>query len=167
MANEPVLSSARVRASDADRERVAAVLRAAAGKGLLSLDEVDERLGVVYAATYVADLAPVTADLPDGGRQLAPVDLAARAHARARVRAHVAGYLAAVALMVGIWVLTGADYYFWPIWPALGMLPGVVSHALAARRAGDPTYRSVSGPRAGCGARAVQQARSRVDRVAA
>ena len=55
-----------IRASDADRERVAAVLRDAAGQGLLTLDEVDERLAQVYAATYVGDLAPLTADLPAG-----------------------------------------------------------------------------------------------------
>lgn len=163
MAAEPVPTSARVRASDADRERVAAVLRAAAGTGLLSLGEVDERLAVVYAATYVDDLAPVTADLPDGGRPLAPVDPRARARARTGLRAHVAGYLAVVALMIGIWVLTGADYYFWPIWPALGLLPGVVSHALAARRAGDPAYRAVSDQRIGCAGRRYE----RLDRVAA
>lgn len=163
MATEPVPTSARVRASDADRERVAAILRAAAGKGLLSLDEVDERLAAVYAATYVADLAPVTGDLPDAGRRFAPVDPQVRARALAGLRAHVAGYLAAVALMVGIWVLTGADYYFWPIWPALGMLPGVVSHVLAARRAGDPAYRVVSPQRAGCGGRRYE----RIERVAA
>jgi uncharacterized protein DUF1707/2TM domain-containing protein len=163
MATEPVPTSAPVRASDADRERVAAILRAAAGKGLLTLDEVDERLAAVYAATHVADLAPVTADLPDAGPPLAPVDPQARSRARAGVRAHVAGYLAVVALMVGIWVLTGADYYFWPIWPALGMLPGVVSHALAARRAGDPAYRAVSRPRAGCGGPRYE----RLERIAA
>ena len=153
-----------VRASDADRERVAAILRAAAGKGLLSLDEVDQRLAAVYAATHLAELAPLTADLPDAGRRLAPVDLAARARAQAGVKAHVAGYLAAVALMVGIWVLTGADYYFWPIWPALGMLPGVVSHALAVRRAGDPSQPSV--PRVGgCGAPFARRGGLRRDEV--
>ena len=42
-----------VRASDADRERIAAILRGAAGQGLLTLAEVDERLSRAYAATYV------------------------------------------------------------------------------------------------------------------
>lgn len=127
-----------VRASDADRERVAGILRAAAGAGLLGLDEVDERLAAVYATRYVAELAPLTADLPDGGRRLAPVDLAARRRALAGARLHLAGYLAVVALMVGIWVATGADYHFWPVWPALGMLPGVVAHLAAVRHAGEP-----------------------------
>jgi hypothetical protein len=140
-----------VRASNDDRERVAAILRAAAGQGLLTLAEVDERLAAVYAATHVSELAPLTADLPDAGRRLAPVDLRARTTARAGVRAHAAGYLAAVAVMVGIWVLTGADYYFWPIWPALGMLPGLVSHALAVRYAGQPGRPELP-VRPGCGA---------------
>ncbi|GIH16424.1 DUF1707 SHOCT-like domain-containing protein [Rugosimonospora africana] len=53
-----------LRASDADRERVAEVLRRAAGEGRLALDELEERLGVVYAARTYAELEPVTADLP-------------------------------------------------------------------------------------------------------
>lgn len=127
-----------VRASDADRERVADILRSAAGAGLLTLSEVDERLAAVYAARFAGELAPLTADLPDGGRRLAPVDLRARSRALAGARAHLAGYVALVAVMVGIWVATGADYYFWPIWPALGMLPGVVGHFAVARAWGDP-----------------------------
>ena len=91
-----------IRASDADRERGAAVLRDAAGQGLLTLAEVDQRLGRVYAATHVGDLAPLTADLPDGGRRFAPVDLGARSRARAVARAHLAGYVGLELLMVGI-----------------------------------------------------------------
>jgi Domain of unknown function (DUF1707) len=148
--------AAPVRASDADRERVAAILRGAAGQGLLTLAEADERLAQVYAATYVTDLAPLTADLPDGGRRFAPVDLRARARARGIARAHLGGYLALVLLMVGIWVATGADYYFWPVWPALGMLPALVSHLAAARWAGDPSRGWLPRIPGGCGAKAVQ-----------
>jgi Domain of unknown function (DUF1707) len=151
-----------VRASDADRERVAAILRSAAGQGLLTLTEVDERLTRVYAATHVADLAPLTADLPDGGRRLAPVDLAARSRAQAVARAHLAGYVGLVLLMVGIWVATGADSYFWPVWPAIGMLPAVVSHLAAARWAGDPAHSRAPRIPGGCGTRAIAQHRSRV-----
>ncbi|GAA3266357.1 DUF1707 and DUF2154 domain-containing protein [Dactylosporangium vinaceum] len=53
-----------MRASDADRERVAEVLRTAAAEGRLDLDEVDERLHAVYAARTYADLEPVLHDLP-------------------------------------------------------------------------------------------------------
>ncbi|GAA2337289.1 DUF1707 SHOCT-like domain-containing protein [Dactylosporangium salmoneum] len=53
-----------MRASDADRERVAEVLRAAAAEGRLDLDEVDDRLHQVYAARTYAELEPITRDLP-------------------------------------------------------------------------------------------------------
>jgi hypothetical protein len=142
-----------VRASNADRERTAGILRGAAGSGLLTLEEVDERLASVYGATYVTELAPLTADLPEQGRRLAPVDLAVRTRARGVARAHLTGYVALVLLMVGIWVATGADYYFWPIWPALGMLPAVVSHLAAARWAGDPARTWTPRIPGGCGAR--------------
>ncbi len=56
-----------LRASDADRERVAEILRRAAAEGRLSLDELDERLSAVYAAKTYADLVPVTHDLPVAG----------------------------------------------------------------------------------------------------
>jgi hypothetical protein len=52
-----------LRASDADRERVAAVLREAGVDGRLDLDELDERLQAAYAARTHADLVPLTADL--------------------------------------------------------------------------------------------------------
>ncbi|HEY3683766.1 MAG TPA: DUF1707 domain-containing protein [Streptosporangiaceae bacterium] len=68
-----------LRASDADRDRVAALLRDAAGEGRISLDEVDERLTAVYAAKTYSELAEVTADLPVGDtpRAPAPADAAA------------------------------------------------------------------------------------------
>jgi hypothetical protein len=59
-----------LRASDADRERIATVLRDAAAQGRLGLDELDDRLGAVYAAKTYADLEPLTSDLP--GTALVP-----------------------------------------------------------------------------------------------
>ncbi|HEX6336111.1 MAG TPA: DUF1707 domain-containing protein [Jiangellaceae bacterium] len=53
-----------LRASDADRERVAEVLRAAAADGRIGLDELDERLERLYAAKTYGELEPVVEDLP-------------------------------------------------------------------------------------------------------
>ncbi len=61
-----------MRASDADRERVAEILREAAGDGRLSLEELDERLDAAYAAKTYAELEPVTRDLPATGIPNAP-----------------------------------------------------------------------------------------------
>src|SRR5580704_14952751 len=53
-----------IRASDADREAVAARLNEAAGDGRLTLQEFGERLDQAYAARTRGALAPLTADLP-------------------------------------------------------------------------------------------------------
>ncbi|MGH3516812.1 MAG: DUF1707 SHOCT-like domain-containing protein [Haloechinothrix sp.] len=53
-----------MRASDADRERVAKVLHTALGEGRITMTELEQRLDVVYAARTFADLEPVIADLP-------------------------------------------------------------------------------------------------------
>jgi Domain of unknown function (DUF1707) len=53
-----------MRASDADRERVAERLRTALGEGRLTLEEFDVRVADVYAARTYGDLSAVTADLP-------------------------------------------------------------------------------------------------------
>ncbi|WP_225992406.1 DUF1707 domain-containing protein [Actinomadura montaniterrae] len=62
-----------MRAGDADRDRVAQVLRDAAGEGRLTLEELDERLDAVYAAKTYAELEPLTRDLPAAGTSAAPV----------------------------------------------------------------------------------------------
>lgn len=64
-----------MRAGDADRDRVAQVLRDAAGDGRLTLEELDERLDAVYAAKTYADLEPLTRDLPATGAGTAPAHL--------------------------------------------------------------------------------------------
>ncbi|NMI01559.1 DUF1707 domain-containing protein [Pseudonocardia acidicola] len=53
-----------IRISDADRERAAARLHQALSEGRITVSELEERLAVVYAARYGADLAPPLADLP-------------------------------------------------------------------------------------------------------
>lgn len=53
-----------IRISDADRERAAARLQHAMAEGRITLSELEERLAVVYAAKYEADLRPPLADLP-------------------------------------------------------------------------------------------------------
>src|SRR5215471_15148822 len=60
----------RMRVGDADREQAANVLREAAAQGRLSMDELDERLELAYAAKTYADLEPVTGDLPKPGSAL-------------------------------------------------------------------------------------------------
>lgn len=55
-----------LRASDADRERVAEVLRDALAEGRLDMTEFEERLDATYKARTYGELAPITRDLPVG-----------------------------------------------------------------------------------------------------
>ena len=73
MSSSPAVPEPRnLRASDADRERIANVLREAAGEGRLTMDELDERLDAVYAAKTYAELEPITHDLPDAEAAYVP-----------------------------------------------------------------------------------------------
>lgn len=57
-------SSARLRASDDERERVVRRLRDAAAEGRLDLDELESRIEQTLEAKTHAELAALTADLP-------------------------------------------------------------------------------------------------------
>ncbi len=56
-----------LRASDADRERVAEVLRDAMAEGRLDMSEFEERLDATYKARTYGELEPITRDLPAHG----------------------------------------------------------------------------------------------------
>lgn len=54
-----------LRASDADRDRIAEVLRDAAAEGRLSIEELEERLNRAWNAKTYSELDGLTDDLPD------------------------------------------------------------------------------------------------------
>ena len=59
----PSVSGA-MRASDADRDHVASLLREAFAEGRLDAEEHEERLAAVYSAKTLGELTPIVADLP-------------------------------------------------------------------------------------------------------
>ncbi|MER7487634.1 DUF1707 domain-containing protein [Streptomyces sp. NPDC126497] len=65
-----------LRASDADRERVAEILRDALAEGRLDMGEFEERLDATYKARTYGELTPITRDLPDPGAAAPAVSLA-------------------------------------------------------------------------------------------
>ena len=115
-----------VRASDADRERVAERLRAAAGEGRLSADELEERLERAFGARTEGELAPLLAELPAETDPSPPAAARERPRRRGPDRDHLRAYIAVNLMLVAIWALTGAGY-FWPIWPILGWGIGLVA----------------------------------------
>jgi hypothetical protein len=103
------------RASDAEREHHVELLREHAAQGRLTIDELSGRLDRAYGAVTREELAVLVEDLPPCERLAA----LPRMRTRPRVPAHWAAFLAANVLLIAIWALTGAGY-FWPAWPLLG-----------------------------------------------
>ena len=66
------LPVSRVRASDADREHVIAVLREAFAEGRLTAEEHSARVGQAYTARTYTELATVSADLTAGSSARRP-----------------------------------------------------------------------------------------------
>ncbi|MEV4221743.1 DUF1707 domain-containing protein [Nonomuraea sp. NPDC049725] len=65
-----------LRASDADRERIAQVLQDAHADGRITLEELEERLTTLYAARTLGEIAQLTADLLPADQQ--PLNLDGR-----------------------------------------------------------------------------------------
>lgn len=60
-----------MRASDAERERVAEALREAVAEGRLDMDEFEQRLDAAYKARTHGELEPIVSDLPVPGAVVA------------------------------------------------------------------------------------------------
>jgi hypothetical protein len=106
------MSELELRVSDGDRDHVLEELRAHAAEGRLTVEELEDRVQRALAARTAGELAALTRDLPERPAQ--------RPTARPwRARPEVQTYLAVMALLIAIWALAGAGY-FWPVWPAIG-----------------------------------------------
>jgi hypothetical protein len=109
--------NARLRASDADRERAAESLREHYAAGRISEEELGERLEAVYAARTVEELTELRDDLPElplspGARRQ---ELAAhRAELRGRMLQRAGGTFAPFVICTVVWAAAGAQGSFWP-----------------------------------------------------
>ncbi|WP_433303051.1 DUF1707 SHOCT-like domain-containing protein [Actinoplanes sp. CA-030573] len=119
---------ARLRTSDQEREQIAEILRAAMAEGRLTLAEGEERLATAYASKYRDELGPLTADLPDGGRRALAETPQARLATRRSLRRHTSFVISAALILTGLWVLSGA-HFFWPAIPLVFLVMGLVRHA--------------------------------------
>lgn len=123
---------ATLRASDRDREVLHQLLAEAYADGRLDRAEHDERSAGVTAARTLGELPPLVSDLVPAvpARREAGTDLISASPAQLRVRAEeawrkdrseaVAAFVVPTLICVVVWVATGADYHFWPVWVALG-----------------------------------------------
>lgn len=113
-----------IRASDEERERVASEVREHFTLGRLDADELDRRLGLVYAARTVEGLRALRADLPQLSASRPEPRWAWLKRALASVLPRLLAPRVGVALSpfaacVLVWLATGAQGSFWPVWVGL------------------------------------------------
>jgi hypothetical protein len=121
-----------MRASDADRDRVAGALREHCAQGRLTVDELNQRLDATYVARTLGELEQVTKDLPEEDLDYRPI----AAHQRARsaparrsggglyrtgLRTAWATYATVNLICFTVWLIvaaTGGGLYPWFLWVA-------------------------------------------------
>ncbi|MBA2637197.1 MAG: DUF1707 domain-containing protein [Solirubrobacterales bacterium] len=132
MPHDASTSDLGLRVSDADREAAVQTLRVHATAGRLQVDELEQRVERSYRARTRSDLLALTRDLPPLSRPAVTSTAGPRGRSRERTELarHATTYAAVMVMLVAIWALTGAGY-FWPVWPMLGWGIGVGSEAVA------------------------------------
>jgi Domain of unknown function (DUF1707) len=114
-----------LRASDADRDRVAELLRRHVADGRLTMEEFHTRLDACLAAKTYGELDALVADLPSPSRyDDLPVPASSMTAASSKLpaqlgfdawRAAVGSYITANLVCWVIWVVSGGGYP-WPLW---------------------------------------------------
>jgi hypothetical protein len=132
----------RIRASDADRERITARLREHFAAGRLTSEELDERLSAALSAKTYGDLRPLTADLPEAGiaparppwpQQAPPTWMARRRPRSPLLPVVLIVLLAAVLLPGGGWVVFPLVKMFLLLW-LVAAVAGLVAASRFRRR---------------------------------
>ncbi len=109
---------AAIRASDADRERVAERLRKAAGEGRLLTEELEQRLETALSARTYAQLNAVIADLP-GRHLVAPGRTRSPSPARYALTAFAVLVLVTAVVAAVVLAVTGI-FAGWILWVLAG-----------------------------------------------
>ncbi|HEX3924337.1 MAG TPA: DUF1707 domain-containing protein [Streptosporangiaceae bacterium] len=133
----------RIRASDADRDRVATLLREHHAAGRLDADEVQERIDKALTARTLGDLDALTADLPHIDLHRLPHESMARGGQlqprprspleSADARAAVAG-AAAIAAIIAAYVVAGVVFGIWWIpWWLVVVIPVILIRRMRQR----------------------------------
>jgi hypothetical protein len=118
---------ASMRASDADREIVRAVLADAYADGRLSHEEYDDRLNTLYGSRTLGEVPSLVTDLvPPDGLPTAPApllsaDLRTRGARKWRkdVEESFAAFLVPSIICIVIWLVITGRGFFWPVFPML------------------------------------------------
>lgn len=122
----------RLRASDADRQQVAAVLKAAFVQGRLTKDEFDLRVTQVFASRTYADLDALTADIPAGLAKPQPPEPARRPDSKKLIQRGTAVGAGAGLVIPAVLVMVVGVPAGGPPRAVVAVVAGVVLSALIA-----------------------------------
>lgn len=136
--------------SEPERDRTVKALTKHCGEGRITLDELEQRIELAFAAQSNAELHELVRDLPKGdllgvtgvvpspalqphpspstpARQRHHHLPSAKKAGEVALRVHATVFVAVMAMLVAIYVLTDLGGYFWPIWTAMpwGMALGI------------------------------------------
>ncbi len=111
-----------IRASDADREQLISELNEHMVAGRLGTDELEQRTQAAYAARSTTELDALRRDLPPTKAQLARNESERRRHLTRRMIQETGGSAIAFVVATGVWVASGANGQFWPVWVLLVVL---------------------------------------------
>ena len=119
--------NASMRASDADREIVRAMLADAYADGRLTREEYDDRLNTLYGSRTLGEMPSLVTDLvPPDGPATAPAplpssDLRTRGARKWRrdVEESFVAFLVPSIICTVIWIAVTSGGFFWPVFPML------------------------------------------------
>jgi hypothetical protein len=139
-----------VSVSESERDRTVKALTRHCGDGRITLDELEERIERAFAAQTSAELHELVRDLPKDDllavtgvspspalqphpsptvppRPVHHLRAPTKKAGEVALRVHATVFLAVMAMLVAIYLLTDAGGYFWPIWTAMpwGMALGI------------------------------------------
>ena len=120
------------RVGDHQRERAAQDLREHFAAGRLSQDELSERVQQVYAARTEPQLRGLLSDLPR--LPLSPQEqkaalVARRTQLQRRLIQETGGGIALLGVCIAVWLISGAQGQFWPVWVAVVVLIPLLRNA--------------------------------------
>ena len=123
----------RLRASDADREQVVTVLKAAFVQGRLTRDEFYLRVTQVFASRTYADLDALTADIPAGVAKPQPPEPAGQPDSEKLISRGIAfGAGAGLLIPVVVGIVAGVNTGGPMVGVVVGVVAGVVVSVLVA-----------------------------------
>lgn len=115
----------RLRASDAERERIIEALRRHTADGRLTLEEFEQRVGEAYAATMRDDLGPVLRDLPPLPPATAPATTPPRRRSAWSSDLDGGAVLRAAVVVAALTVVIASGWQlWWIVFPLMGVLGG-------------------------------------------